>query len=44
MNTKIPLPRATPTPLYDALINMGTLMYARIHMGIPPTLHDVSKH
>ena len=23
MNTKIPLPRATPTPLYDALINMG---------------------
>ena len=33
-----------PTPLYDAGIIMGTLMYARIHMGIPLTLYDVCIH
>ena len=30
--------------LADAYVTLGTLMYARIHMGIPLTLYDVCKH
>jgi hypothetical protein len=35
---------STWVPLVDARIIMGTLDDARIHMGIPLTLHDVCKH
>ena len=31
-------------PLYDVYVIMGTLMYARIHMGVLLTHYDVCIH